>query len=103
LQLLTENMDQIQASVADKKKKNTDKEDFRFSYEEEADPENFFVPYIWEVVVCVVSASSVEWHKNEIQVFPLLEVEETPSDVADAATEENGATGVFAQDLTDVV
>ena len=27
--------------------------DFTFSYEEEADPEVFFVPYIWEVIVCV--------------------------------------------------
>jgi hypothetical protein len=26
-------------------------EDFRFTYEEEADPEIFFVPYLWEVIV----------------------------------------------------
>ena len=95
-------MDQIQEAVADKKKKNSDKEDFTFTYEEESDPENFFVPYIWEVIVCAVTASSVEWDRNKIQVFPLLKVEEMPADIAEAS-EGNGAEPVFANDVMDVV
>lgn len=103
LQALTENIDQIEEAVADKKKKESNKEDFRFTYEEEADPENFFVPYIWEVIVCAVTASSVEWNRDKIQVFPLLEVEDIPADVVEAAVEETGAAPAFANDVMDVV
>ena len=38
----------------------TDAGDFTFTYEEEADPEIFFVPYLWEVITCVLAASSLE-------------------------------------------
>lgn len=51
----------------------TDAGDFTFTYEEEADPEIFFVPYLWEVIVCVLTASMLEWDKANIKVFPLLE------------------------------
>ena len=51
----------------------TDAGDFTFTYEEEADPEIFFVPYLWEVIICVLTASSLEWDKANIKVFPLLE------------------------------
>ena len=44
-------------------------EDFTFTYEEEADPEIFFVPYVWEVIVCAVTAISVEWNKDRIRVL----------------------------------
>jgi hypothetical protein len=43
--------------------------DFTFTYEEEADPEIFFVPYVWEVVVCAVTSSSIEWNQSRIQLF----------------------------------
>ena len=102
LQVLTENIDSIKEAVGEKKKK-TEKEDFAYTYEEEADPETFFVPYIWEVVVCAVTASSVEWDRNKIQVFPLLEIEEVPQDVADRANGESGAPAAFAADIIDVV
>jgi Dyggve-Melchior-Clausen syndrome protein len=106
LQILTENMDQMREAVTEKKKKTAEKEDFQFTYEEEADPEVFFVPYIWEVVVCAVTASTVEWEKNKIQVFPLLEADEVPSDVLEGADElgTSAATAnVFANDLMDMV
>lgn len=105
LQVLTENMDQIQNAVAEKRKKNTEKEDFTFTYEEESDPEIFFVPYIWEVIVCAVTASSIEWDTNKIQVFPLLEVEQPPSTGVDEADEKAGdiSVPVFANDVMDVV
>ena len=54
--------------------------DFTFTYEEEQDPEIFFVPYIHEVIVCTVSASSIEWQKSSIRVFPLLEGGEEEDD-----------------------
>ena len=47
-------------------------EDFAFTYEEESDPEIFFLPYVWEIIVCVVSSSILEWDKKNIKVFPLL-------------------------------
>ena len=103
LQVLMDNIDQIQEAVADKKKKATDKEDFRFTYEEESDPESFFVPYIWEVIVCSVSASSIEWDRNSIQVFPLLEVEVTPDDVAETDAGASAALPAFADDILDIV
>ena len=43
--------------------------DFTFTYEEEADPEVFFVPYVWEVIVCVATASSIEWKKDKFRYF----------------------------------
>ena len=80
-------------------------EDFRFTYEEEADPEIFFVPYLWEVIVSCVSASTLEWNKKRIKVFALLEYEEM-SDIADVPVD-NGDTiqsnGMYAKDAGDVV
>mmetsp|Transcript_21775 Transcript_21775/g.35967 ORF Transcript_21775/g.35967 Transcript_21775/m.35967 type:complete len:932 (-) Transcript_21775:841-3636(-) len=73
--------------------------DFTFSYEEETDPEIFFVPYIWEVVVCVVTASTVDWDTNRIEVFPLLEEED---DSGLGGTEVQEMKG-FAEDVSDVV
>jgi hypothetical protein len=106
LQILTENMDQMRETVTEKKKKTAEKEDFQFTYEEEADPEVFFVPYIWEVVVCAVTASTVEWEKDKIQVFPLLEAEEVPTDVLEDADDPGtsaATVNVFAKDVMDVV
>lgn len=65
-------MGEIRDAVADRRKR-TDADGFTFTYEEEADPEIFFVPYVWEVIVCAVTSSSVEWNKSRIQVFPLLD------------------------------
>ena len=106
LHILTENMDQLREAVAEKKKKSSEKEDFQFTYEEEADPEVFFVPYIWEVIVCTITASSVEWEKDKIQVFPLLEAEEVPTDVLEGADElgmSAPTSNVFANDVIDIV
>mmetsp|Transcript_9312 Transcript_9312/g.27802 ORF Transcript_9312/g.27802 Transcript_9312/m.27802 type:complete len:1080 (-) Transcript_9312:865-4104(-) len=48
-------------------------DDFTYSYEEEADPEVFFVPYVWDLIVSAVTASTVEWKKDNIQAFALLD------------------------------
>jgi len=51
--------------------------DFAFTYEEEVDPEVFFIPYVWDVIVCVATSSCLagvaEWEKDQICVFSLLE------------------------------
>lgn len=79
-------------------------EDFRFTYEEEADPEIFFIPYLWDVVVSCVSASTIEWHKKKIKVFALLQYEEMSHLLDDGGNEDNGeSTGMYAKDAGDVV
>lgn len=76
--------------------------DFTFSYEEETDPEIFFVPYIWEVVVCVVTASTVDWDTNRIEAFPLLEEEENEDPISGLGTEAHELKG-FSEDVSEVV
>ena len=92
-------------------------DDFTFTYEEETDPEIFFVPYVWELIVCVLTSASMEWDKSRIKVFPLLEMEEE-NDVDDEAEEDDNNDDAtltddnseiqsmiphFARDVTDVV
>ena len=98
LKALKEDIDLIHAIVAERRKK-ADLDETLFTYEEEADPEIFFVPYVWEVTVNVVTSSSIEWEKNRIQVFALLD--EEPVVLID-----NGApaiTGEYSKDVSDVV
>jgi hypothetical protein len=93
------------AKQSSSRRKSEQPEEFTFTYEEEADPEIFFVPYVWEVIVCVVSSSSIEWDKNRIIVFPLLdvqEVEESLDEIGDTS-ELQSMIPQFARDVTDVV
>jgi len=53
--------------------------DLTFTYEEESDPEVFFVPYIWDVVVGTLATTSMDWSRMCIQVFPLNEDEDENS------------------------
>lgn len=92
-------------------------DDFTFTYEEETDPEIFFVPYVWEVIVCVMTSATMEWDKRRIQVFPLLEMDDA-DDIDDDGDDKNDSydTGStddntemqsmiphFARDVTDIV
>ena len=90
--------------------------DFTFTYEEEADPEIFFVPYVWEVIVCVMTSATIEWDKSRIKVFSLLEldVDNDGDDMGEDANERHDAAFIddsemqsmiphFARDVTDVV
>jgi hypothetical protein len=104
LKVLADNIDRISDAVTETtRRKRSDTEDFLFTYEEEADPEIFFVPYVWEVIVCVLSSATIEWHKNQIAIFPLLEeaVEEVDHHVSNDTLE--SAIPQFARDVTDVV
>lgn len=65
-------------------------EEFTFTYEEEADPEIFFLPYVWEVIVCVVTSGTMDWKKDEIRAFALLE--EVDND-DEGGAESSSATG----------
>ena len=38
--------------------------------------EVFFVPYVWDVIVCTVTTTTMEWSRSEIRVFPLNNIEE---------------------------
>ena len=98
--------------VTDRRKRSApETEDFTFTYEEEADPEIFFVPYVWEVIVCAVTSTSIEWNKGRIQVFPLLEEEREDEESDDGegtwendtADAQDGLIPQFARDVTDVV
>ena len=43
-----------------------------FQYEEESDPEVFFLPYLWDIVVSTLTtSSSMEWRRSSIQIFAL--------------------------------
>ena len=76
-------------------------EDFKFTYEEEADPETFFIPYLWEVIVSTVTASSLEWDRMHIKVFAILH------HVADTGNgpehTEHASTHEFSKDVDNVV
>jgi hypothetical protein len=103
LKALSDSMDRIREAVVDRRKR-PENEDFTFTYEEEADPEIFFVPYVWEVIVCVVTSSSITWDKNRIQIFPLLDDEplhEIENGDADVGT--SPAIHAFSTDVSDVV
>jgi len=116
LKILTDHIDEVKEAVTDDRRSNrrasVEPEDFTFTYEEEADPEIFFVPYVWEVIVCVVTSTSIEWNKNRIQVFPLLEEEEESDDEEDnndlansdgSPSELSSIIPQFARDVNDVV
>jgi hypothetical protein len=59
-----------------------DSSDFSFTHEEDADPKIFFIPYVWEVVVCVTTVISIEWEKENIIAFKLLQEQEDDKDRA---------------------
>jgi len=103
LKILSDNIEVIHEAVTDRRKR-AEPEDFTFTYEEEADPEIFFVPYLWEVIVCVVTSASIEWNTNRIQVFPLLdEADDDGEDFDDSDTPATELIPQFARDVSDVV
>lgn len=81
------------------RKKESD--DIMFTYEEESDPEIFFVPYVWETTVCVATASIIEWKKDQICVFSLLDPISEVSSEADGVVKP--PKGEFSKDIVDVV
>ncbi len=72
LEVLVDRIERLQ-KVTEKKRKKDHMDEISFTYEEEADPEIFFVPYVWETIVCVVTSSAIEWKKDDIRVFALLD------------------------------
>lgn len=78
-------------------------EDFTFTYEEEADPEIFFVPYCWDVIVSTITASSLEWNKREIQVFPINEIVSSGNEAGMNDDVAPTIVGNYADDIGDVV
>lgn len=85
----------------------TGMEDFKFTYEEESDPETFFVPYVWEVVVCTVTSGSLEWDRANIKAFQLLQnIMSSGQDVGQqeqSAVQSQSTVAGYSQDVGDVV
>ncbi len=77
-------------------------EEFTFLYEEEADPEVFFVPYLWDIIVCVVTAGSMEWKKDDIKAFALLDEVDAP-DLGSLVDPDIPTTGNFSQNADEMV
>jgi len=80
-------------------------EEFTFLYEEEADPEVFFVPYLWDLIVCVVTAGSMEWKKDDIKAFALLDEVDEKDLATDSILVEPDipTTGNFSQNVDEMV
>ena len=97
LGILQEHRDELQGAVSERRRKE---EDFTFTYEEEADPEVFFVPYVWEVIVGAVTSGTLDWNQDEIRVFALLDKVEV---VNSNGMEEAAGPTNFSQDVSDVV
>ena len=101
-QILEANTDSLK-KVAHPK---TKRDDFVFSYEEEDDPELFFVPYVWEVLVCTVSATTVEWDTSRIQIFDVQGNDDDDDNDAlppEASLTAAGGGGEFSKDIEHVV
>lgn len=101
LKILGDHMNRIRSSVSDRRKRS-EADCFMFNYEEEADPEIFFVPYTWEVITCCATSSTIEWKKNHIQVFPLLD-DKIWDDITVSAEPTAATTQIYSKDVSDVV
>lgn len=103
LNVLVDRIDRLQ-QVAEQKRKKEHVDDISFTYEEEADPEIFFVPYVWETIVDVVTSTSIEWRKEDIRVFSLLDpVDESSTDQVGENTLAEPNNGVYGGDVGDIV
>jgi hypothetical protein len=104
LKVLSENVSKLSEAAVDSRRGNNT-EGFTFTYEEETDPEIFFVPYVWELIVCVVTSSMLEWNKERILVFPLLEADDVPDDItlSDASSSVTPSAQQYSIDVATVV
>lgn len=64
-------------------------EELWFTYEEEGTPEDFFVPYVWSLIV---SSSTIPWNLHAIALFqPVASASDT------ALAEDNAASTHFQE------
>ena len=90
--------------ISEATKRKKERENIAFTYEEEADPEIFFVPYVWETIVCVVTSGTIEWSKEDIQTFSLLKpMEEEATELTGSNGGPEPITGHFSEDIGEVV
>ncbi|KAG7347045.1 Dyggve-Melchior-clausen syndrome domain containing protein [Nitzschia inconspicua] len=61
------------AKFPSKRRRAAGEDEFTFTYEEESDPEIFFVPYVWDIIVCCTTSTNISWKKDNIQAFSLLD------------------------------
>lgn len=100
LKVLLEHIETLKQMATESQKRGSTED--LFTYEEEADPEVFFVPYVWEIIVSVVTSSSIEWDTDKIKVFALLEesVHDFPEGLVDVPQHDSTK---FSTDVSDVV
>jgi hypothetical protein len=118
LKVLEDNVEELKAAsrTADESTKSPSKRNKRnsaltteddflpFTYQEEADPEIFFLPYVWDMIVSVVTASTMEWRKNEIKAFALLdEVDGVEVDIQNEGQSSKVAPEKFSEEVDGVV
>lgn len=92
-----------QGEVADKKWKKEQPDDFIVYYEEEADPKICFVQYIWETIIYAMASSTIEWRKDEIHVFPLLDPMDDPVPAESDQQVATSSNGDYAKDTKEIV
>lgn len=64
-------------------------EELRFTYEEEGTPEDFFVPYVWSLIV---SSTTIPWNLHAIALFqPVASANDT------ALAEDTAASARFQE------
>jgi dymeclin len=79
------------ASIGWRKEKLRTFPELKFTYEEEASPEDFFVPYIWSLVV---SSLSIPWTLSAITAFvPVMPKEEEEKQQSGGGSGRGGAGG----------
>ena len=65
-------------------------------------PEIFFLPYVWEIIVSIVTASSLEWSKKNIKIFALSNSVASEENY-DGQRNTTTSGSDYAEDIADVV
>jgi len=102
LKVLESQIDRLQ-KASEKRRKKEKLDDFTFTYEEEADPEIFFVPYVWETLVSIVTSSTIEWKQDDIKAFALLDPLDVMANTLEQEQIPSTANGEFDKDAEDLV
>ena len=102
LKVLESQIDRLQ-KASEKRRKKEKLDDFTFTYEEEADPEIFFVPYVWETLVSIVTSSTIEWKQDDIKAFALLDPLDVMANTLEQEQIPSTSNGEFDKDAEDLV
>lgn len=74
--------------------------ELRFTYEEEAAPEGFFVPYVWTLVV---THTTLPWHSAAIALFSPQTGDDSGADLDYLGQQATQPASAASQDASDNV